>query len=81
MPEGCDDVLPYIIRAAFTSVADTVIVPMQDWLGLGGEARMNFPGTVGGNWLWRMKGGAATPELAKKLKALNEESDRRKPKS
>ncbi len=54
MPERSNDILTYIIRAAFLSPANTAIVPMQDWLGLGGEARMNFPGTVGGNWLWRM---------------------------
>ena len=40
---------------------------------------MNHPGTVGGNWLWRMESGAATPELAKKLRDLNRESDRREP--
>ena len=54
MAEHGEDILPYIIKAAFESVADTVIVPMQDWLGLGSEARMNFPGTVGGNWQWHM---------------------------
>ena len=54
MPTKSEDILPYLLKAAFESVADTAIVPMQDWLGLGEEARMNFPGTVGGNWLWRM---------------------------
>ena len=38
---------------------------MQDFLHLGGEARMNFPGTVGGNWLWRMRPGAASDALAR----------------
>jgi 4-alpha-glucanotransferase len=42
------------IRALFASVADTVIVPMQDVLGLGNEARMNLPGRQGGNWRWRL---------------------------
>ena len=55
MAENGEDILPHIIKAAFESVADTVIVPMQDWLGLGAEARMNFPGTVGGNWQWHMQ--------------------------
>ncbi|MFP3897842.1 MAG: 4-alpha-glucanotransferase [Dehalococcoidia bacterium] len=41
------------IRLAFMSVADTAIVPMQDVLGLGSEARMNCPGTTEGNWRWR----------------------------
>ena len=65
-------------RAVMLSRADTAVLPMQDVLGLGGEARMNRPGTIGGNWMWRMLPGAAAPEVAAKLKALNEESDRRK---
>jgi 4-alpha-glucanotransferase len=42
-----------LIRLAFASVADTAIVPLQDVLGLGSEARMNTPGTPSGNWAWR----------------------------
>lgn len=42
-----------LIRTAYASVANTVIIPMQDILGLGSEARMNFPGKLGGNWTWR----------------------------
>ncbi|AET33957.1 4-alpha-glucanotransferase [Pyrobaculum ferrireducens] len=42
------------IKLAYMSVADVAVVPMQDVLGLGPEARMNRPGTVGGNWRWRM---------------------------
>jgi len=57
------------------------VAPMQDILGLGAAATMNHPGTVGGNWLWRMKEGAATPELARRLNALNKESKRKEPKS
>ncbi len=75
MPEDCDDVLPYIIRAAFLSVGETVIVPMQDWLGLGSEARMNFPGTVGGNWLWRMQPTDYAP-IARRIRRLNRLSHR-----
>ena len=67
------------IRGLFSSPADTVVVPMQDVLGLGTEARMNYPGTVGGNWLWRMKDGALTPALSMKLFKLNKETDRRNP--
>lgn len=48
-----DDVVYELIRLAYASVANIVIVPMQDILNLGGEARMNFPGTLGGNWMWR----------------------------
>ena len=41
-------------RAALSSVADLAVVPMQDYLGLGGEARVNTPSILGGNWCWRM---------------------------
>ena len=64
------------VRSVFRSRADTAVAPMQDILGLGGEARMNLPGTVGGNWAWRMLPGAATPETAKRLKELNRETGR-----
>ena len=64
------------IRAALRSPAETVVLPMQDVLGLGTEARMNLPGTTGGNWLWRMKPGAATAELAEKLRSMNQKSNR-----
>lgn len=66
-----------ITAAAFASRADTVIVPMQDLLGLGSEARMNTPGTVGGaNWRWRMAPGALTPRLSARIRALNAGSGR-----
>ncbi len=42
------------IREVMKSVANTVLFPMQDVLGLGSEARMNTPGTLGGNWTWRL---------------------------
>ena len=54
------------------SVADTAIVPLQDVLGLGSEARMNTPATLGGNWRWRVRAEALTPELATRLRALTE---------
>ena len=52
------------IAAALSSVAETVVIPMQDYLGLGNEARINTPSTLGGNWEWRMKDGVLTKELA-----------------
>ncbi|MCM1125679.1 MAG: 4-alpha-glucanotransferase [Lachnospiraceae bacterium] len=55
------------IRAALSSVADTAIIPMQDYLGLGKEARINIPSTLGNNWKWRMKKGQADDELAQKI--------------
>jgi 4-alpha-glucanotransferase len=60
-----------MIRAVFTSVAYTAIVPVQDILGLGSEARMNRPGAgAGGNWSWRLTPGALTRERAAALRRL-----------
>lgn len=59
------------IRTAYASVSDYAIIQMQDILGLGAEARINIPSTLGGNWVWRMKKGATTPKLAKKLYNLS----------
>ena len=61
-----------LIRAAWTSVADRAIVPMQDVLGLGREARMNDPSRPEGNWHWRMAPDALRPELAERLRRLTE---------
>jgi 4-alpha-glucanotransferase len=58
------------IRGAFSSTADTCIIPMQDYLGLGDEARMNTPSTLGNNWVWRMKEDALTDELAERIAKL-----------
>lgn len=65
--DGSNDVCDKIIRLALGSVADTAIIPMQDYLELGGEARMNVPSTLGTNWKWRMKECAMTEELAEKM--------------
>jgi 4-alpha-glucanotransferase len=59
-----------MIRAILASIADLAIVPLQDVLGLGGEARMNLPGTSNGNWRWRFRHGALSPELARQLHDL-----------
>lgn len=59
------------IRTAMASVSRLCVVQMQDYLQLGGEARMNFPGTLtDANWTWRMADGALTPELAEKIRRL-----------
>ncbi|HWT01078.1 MAG TPA: 4-alpha-glucanotransferase [Pyrinomonadaceae bacterium] len=60
------------IRAVLASVADTAVVPLQDLLGLGTEARMNLPNSTSGNWAWRYKAGALTAELGARLKKLTE---------
>jgi 4-alpha-glucanotransferase len=53
-----------LIRAAFSSVADVAVAPLQDVLGLGSEARMNTPGVAAGNWGWRYLPGMLDPNLA-----------------
>ena len=58
------------IRAALASVSDTAIIPMQDYLGLGAEARINIPSTLGNNWKWRMLDGQLTDELAEKIRTM-----------
>ena len=64
------------IRALFKSPCEMVVVPMQDVLGLDGSARMNFPGTIGGNWLWRMKPDQLSLALSMKYFKLNKETGR-----
>jgi 4-alpha-glucanotransferase len=58
------------IRLALMSLADTAIIPMQDILGLGSEARMNVPGTTEGNWRWRFVPDTLTEEMKSRLKEL-----------
>ena len=60
------------IRGVLASVANTAIVPLQDLLGLGTEARMNLPNSTEGNWAWRYDSDALTPEIASRLKHLTE---------
>jgi len=60
-----------LIRAAWSSVATFALAPMQDLLGLGSEARMNYPSRLGGNWTWRMAGNALSDDLQMRLKDLN----------
>jgi 4-alpha-glucanotransferase len=52
------------------SVANTAIVPVQDVLGLGSEARMNTPGTTRGNWRWRLVAGQLAEKHALRLAEL-----------
>jgi 4-alpha-glucanotransferase len=71
---GCasDSVASCLIRAAYTSVAEMAIVPAQDILDLGSEARMNRPGATEGNWTWRVRPGALTRDHAARLRRLAE---------
>lgn len=67
-----DDGVESFIRCVLSSPCCMAVVPMQDVLHLGSEARMNLPGTIGGNWAWRMAPDAATDELARHLREMNE---------
>lgn len=60
------------IRAVLASVADTAILPLQDLLGLGTEARMNLPNSTKGNWIWRFADEALTEERAERLSDMTE---------
>jgi 4-alpha-glucanotransferase len=64
------------IRAAQTSAAEFALIPLQDVLGLGSEARMNTPSLHGGNWKWRFVSEHLTDELTAKLAHLAEVTDR-----
>jgi len=70
------DVNWVLIRAVLASVADVAIIPLQDVLGLGTEARMNLPGSIGRNWKWRCRRGALSKELSTRLRSLNTLYDR-----
>ncbi len=76
---GCEpnEIANAFIRLAYTSVAELAIVPVQDVLDLGSEARMNMPGTVEGNWLWRFEPSGLDPERAERLRLLAEVSGRK----
>jgi 4-alpha-glucanotransferase len=73
----CEDGIHWaFIRAALNSVADLALIPLQDVLGLGSEARMNTPSLDGGNWKWRFALEQLTPELTAKLAQLAAVTDR-----
>jgi 4-alpha-glucanotransferase len=61
------DIVWEFIRSAMASVSETCVIPMQDYLGLGAEARINVPSTLGTNWKWRMLPGQCTDELAERI--------------
>ena len=64
------------IRALLASVADTVLIPLQDVLGLGSKARMNQPATLGGNWRWRYRKDQLSPAMAHRLSGMTKLYDR-----
>jgi 4-alpha-glucanotransferase len=70
------DIAWKMLEAVARSAARTVIMPMQDLLGLDSSARMNIPGVGSGNWSWRLREGQATPALASRLAALTQRTGR-----
>ena len=66
------DYVTGMLRGGMSSPSELFMAQMQDWLFLGGESRMNSPGRLGGNWQWRMKSGAITPRLTKKIARMTE---------
>ena len=68
-----------LIRAALASVADMAIIPFQDVLGLGSEARMNLPATSSGNWRWRFAADQLHAEITMRLREMTAIYDRALP--
>jgi 4-alpha-glucanotransferase len=68
---GAEAMTEMLIRAALGSVARLAVIPAQDLLALGSEARLNTPGTTSGNWSWKLPPGALTAELAQHYARLN----------
>lgn len=69
---GPDGVVHAMIRAALTSVAELAVVPLQDLLGLGAEARMNTPGTTHGNWRWSFEWSGIPADFAARWRHMNQ---------
>ena len=61
-----------IIRLAMMSVANTAIIPVQDLLGMGAEARMNDPSKTRGNWHWRLDKDPTAREMIDRLREMTE---------
>jgi len=78
---GCsgEEIVGGMLRTALMSVADTVILPFQDLLGLSSEARMNLPGTATGNWGWRFSWGMVPRHLGPELSGMLERYGRLRP--
>lgn len=73
---GSGEIHRAFMRLAYTSIAELAIVPVQDVLGLGGEARMNTPAVAEGNWAWRLTTDGLDAKAARRLRSLAEISGR-----
>jgi len=65
-----------LIELAYSSRCDTCIIPMQDYLLLGSDARINIPGVAEGNWRWQMDPDAFTPQLAQSIAEMTKRYNR-----
>ena len=65
-----------MVNMALNSKSFWALIPLQDLLGLDDQARMNRPGTLDGNWIWRSPEGALSPALAKAVQAMIAAADR-----
>ncbi len=74
--EDADEGVEKFMQCVIAGPCETAMLPMQDILHLGGEARMNLPGSTGGNWGWRMLPGAASAEVAAHLLDMNRQAGR-----
>jgi 4-alpha-glucanotransferase len=73
---SADTVHTDLIKAAFSTDAYIAIAPLQDYLGLGSEARINTPGIAGGNWRWRVQDSQLTPKLCDNVSSMVKASQR-----
>ena len=69
---GTEVIADKMVRAALSSVAKICIIPLQDYMGLGNEARINYPSTLGGNWIWRYEKNDLTDELSDRILSLTQ---------
>jgi 4-alpha-glucanotransferase len=60
------------MRQGMSSIATLFFAQLQDYLGLGGESRINTPGTQEGNWQWRLQEGQLTDELAQRIASVTQ---------
>lgn len=75
-PKEGDNINYKVINSLYMSKSNLCIIPLQDFLCIGSEARINTPSTVGGNWVWRLKKETLTDELAEKIKNMVVKSKR-----
>ena len=76
MPAELTEMPWALIKTALESTSVLAIIPMQDLLGLGSDARMNIPGTADGNWSWRFTWDQVSSDLAQQVYTLSSRADR-----